>query len=49
ENLVRLQEETGIGIETIGKLVRNAFEISWLDPDRRSEYLAGIDAFVAGR
>lgn len=46
ENLVRLQEETGMGTDAIGELVRNAFEISWLEDAHRSEYLARIDAFV---
>ncbi len=46
ENLVRLQEETGMGTELIATLVRNAFEISWLEEADRSEYLARVDAYT---
>ncbi len=48
ENLVRLQQETDLDTATVVRLVRNAFEISWLEEAPRSDYLARVDAF-AGR
>ena len=49
ENLLRLQQEADLDTDTIARLVRNAFEISWLESGDRSEYLARVDAFVGGR
>ena len=48
ENLERLQQESSLDFGTITHLVRNAFEISWLEPAQRSEYLALVDTFVEG-
>jgi len=48
ENLLRLQQEADLDTEAVARLVRNAFEISWLEPDQRSGYLARVDAFVDG-
>ena len=46
ENLVRLQHEADLDTATVVRLVRNAFEISWLEEAHRSDYLARVDAFV---
>jgi len=46
ENLLRVQAEVDLTTDEITRLVRNAFEASWLDADDRAEYLSQIDAFV---
>ncbi len=48
ENLLRLQQEADLDSTTVARLVRNAFEIAWLEPDERSGYLARVDAFIGG-
>ena len=47
ENLVALQEEGGMTSREILKLVRNAFEVAWLDSARRAAFLAQLDHYVA--
>ncbi len=49
ENLKAIQQEADLTTEEITQLVRNAFEVSWLEPDLRDGYLVRVDAFVAGR
>lgn len=48
ENLLRLQSEADLDADAIVRLVRNAFEVSWLPPDQRSEYLTRVDVFAEG-
>lgn len=48
ENLLRLQSEADLDADAIVRLVRNAFEVSWLPPAQRSGYLSRVDAFVEG-
>lgn len=47
ENLRVIQQEAGLAVDDIVKLVRNAFDASWLDPTDRAEYLSRLDTFVA--
>ncbi len=43
ENLTALHEEGGLTRDEIVRLVRNAFEVAWLDADRRAAYLQRLD------
>jgi adenine deaminase len=47
ENLVALFEEGGMNLPEIIQLVRNAFEVSWIDATHRDAYLAQLDRYVA--
>lgn len=42
-----VHERAGITLDEVVALQRNAFQASWLGEDRKREYLAAIDAFVA--
>ena len=46
ENLLRVQEEADLDKQEITRLVRNAFEVSWLTDDRRSTFLSQVDTFL---
>jgi len=48
ENLKRVQQEADLTVDDIARLVRNAFEASWLESGRQTDYLARVDAFVVG-
>jgi adenosine deaminase len=47
ENLVALYEAGGLTVAEIVQLVRNSFEVSWIDATRRDAYLAQLDRYVA--
>jgi adenosine deaminase len=47
ENLVALYESGGLTVAEIVQLVRNSFEVSWIDATRRDAYLAQLDRYVA--
>jgi adenosine deaminase len=47
ENLVALHDEGGMTPAEILQLVRNAFQVAWIDAARREQYLARIDAVMA--
>ncbi len=44
ENLIALHEDAGFTAAEITTLVRNSFEVAWLDPPRREHYLALLDS-----
>jgi adenosine deaminase len=46
ENLRALHEEGGISMPEIVQLVRNSFEVAWLDDARRNDYLARLRQHV---
>jgi adenosine deaminase len=46
ENLIALHEEGGLTAAEIVHLVRNAFEVAWIDAARRGAYLARLDAYL---
>lgn len=48
ENLLSVQQEAGLTPEEVTRLVRNAFEASWLEPSEQADYLTRLDAFVLG-
>ncbi|MYH93223.1 MAG: adenosine deaminase, partial [Acidimicrobiaceae bacterium] len=48
DNFLRVHDEVGLSADEVVRLVRNSFEISWLDDDSRAEYLRRVDASVAG-
>ena len=48
DNFMRVHDEVGLSAEEVVRLVRNSFEISWLDDDSRAEYLRRVDAAAAG-
>jgi adenosine deaminase len=47
ENLIALVEEGGLTVAEIVQLVRNSFEVSWIDATRRDAYLARLERYVA--
>jgi adenosine deaminase len=49
DNLSRLQREADLGRDDIVRLVRNGFEIGWLDEAERTAYLDRLDAWVAAQ
>ena len=48
DNFVRVHDEVGLSAGEVVRLVRNSFEISWLDDGSRAEYLRRVDAVAAG-
>jgi adenosine deaminase len=46
ENLNALHEEGGLSMAEIVQLVKNAFEVAWLDGERRAGYLARLQAHL---
>ena len=48
DNFMRVHDEVGLSAGEVVRLVRNSFEISWLDDDSRAEYLRRVDAVAAG-
>lgn len=46
ENLVALHEEGGLTRDEIVRLVRNGFEVAWLDTARRAAYLQRLDSYL---
>ena len=49
ENLRALHEEGGMSMTEIVQLVRNSFEVAWLDDARRNDYLARLRRHVDGQ
>jgi adenosine deaminase len=47
ENLVALHAEGGMTREEIVQLVRNGFEVAWIDAARRAAYLARLEGYLA--
>jgi adenosine deaminase len=47
ENLVRVQEETGLDRKGLAQIVRNGFEIAWLPRRTKDSYLAELDAYAS--
>ena len=47
ENFLRVQREINLNSSEIIRLVKNAFEVSWLEANARATYLDQVDAFVA--
>jgi adenosine deaminase len=47
ENFLALMDEVEFSLEEIKQLNANAFETSWMAPERKAHYLALADAFVA--
>lgn len=48
DNVVALAEGMDLTREDVVRLARNSLEISWLDADRRAQYLDRLDRYVAG-
>jgi adenosine deaminase len=46
ENLAALHEEGGMTMSEIVQLVKNGFEVAWLDGGRRAAYLARLQAHL---
>jgi adenine deaminase len=46
ENLVALYEEGGLTRDEIVQLVRNSFEVAWLDAESRRDYLDRLQHYV---
>jgi adenosine deaminase len=49
ENLRALHEEGGMSMKEIVQLVRNSFEVAWLDDARRSAFLERLGRHVDGQ
>jgi adenosine deaminase len=45
ENLLEVAEAAPLSKEEVARLVRNAFEIAWLEPARKVAFLAAVDAY----
>ena len=48
DNFMRVHDEVGLSAGEVVRLVRNSFEISWLDDGSRAEYLRRVDAVAVG-
>jgi adenosine deaminase len=46
ENLVALHEEGGLSTAEIVRLVRNSFEVSWIDSERRAALVGRLDRYL---
>ena len=44
ENYIQLQRETDLSSQDVIRLVKNSFEVSWLDEADRANYLERVDA-----
>ena len=49
ENLWALHEEGGLSMTEIVQLVRNGFEVAWIDDARRGAYLERLRRHVDGQ
>ena len=49
DNLRAVQEAAGLTRDEVVRLVRNAFETSWLDEPERGAYLARVDEYLAAQ
>jgi adenosine deaminase len=47
ENLQALHDEGGVSNEELVQIVRNGFEVAWLDAGRRAQYLQRLEAHLA--
>ena len=47
ENLIALYEEGGLRKDEIVQLVRNSFQVAWLDEARRAAYIDQLQRYVA--
>ncbi len=47
ENLIALCEEGGLTRAEIVQLVRNAFEVSWIDAARRAAFVQRLDSYLS--
>ncbi len=48
ENLEAVAGEAALTVDEVARLARNSFEIAWLEPAERREYLAKLDTYVGG-
>ncbi|MGI9647468.1 MAG: adenosine deaminase [Acidimicrobiia bacterium] len=49
ENLMAVQQAAELSQSHVVQLIRNAFEISWLEEKKRNQYLHGLDDYVAAQ
>jgi adenosine deaminase len=47
ENLIALHDEGGLSAAEIVQLVRNSFEVAWIDGAQRAAYLEQVDRYTA--
>jgi adenosine deaminase len=47
ENVLAAQAAAGLTQEEVVALARNAFTVSWAEPDERARYLDALDAYAA--
>ena len=48
ENLRAVADAASLTKEEVGRLVRNAFEIAWLEPAEKARFLSAVDAYDVG-
>jgi adenosine deaminase len=48
DNLLALRDALGLAPEEVARLVRNGFEVAWLEPEDRVAYLRRLDDYLAG-
>ena len=46
ENFAAVAADGGLGPDQLTQLARNSFEIAWLDPAERADYLAPLDTYL---
>jgi adenosine deaminase len=49
ENFAAVVADGGVATDHLTRLARNSFEIAWLDPAERAEYVALVDSYAASR
>lgn len=47
DNYLAVAETENLTREEVAQLARNSFDVAWIDDDRRAEYLAEIDQYLA--
>jgi adenosine deaminase len=47
DNLVAVREALGLSRDQVGRLVRNGFEVAWLEPAARRRFLHQLDDYLA--
>lgn len=45
ENLKKMNSDAGLNKKELILLSRNAFDIAWISPDKRTKYLEKLDEF----
>ena len=47
DNFIGLHEEAGFTQDEISTLVKNAFQVAWIDQAKKDAYIGSVDAYIA--